>query len=402
MNAPHQPARSSTLESKSSAVNNTGTGGISRPAVEPDFHSTAPPAQLMYKKTKDINSSEVKVLKQSLIELGLHALQNPSSATSKRFNEIIQADKKYVEEFEIFELLSPINDKEPPTAAEGIGTEENIHTPDKEEYVGEEEEEEEDEDVDEDPYYEEETYSSEEEEKDDTAVTTDLEGVRAVVLITGSKLKGDKIAFAKGFLTPEMGTGGNAVLAEELYTAIGEEKARGKGLTQDLLYQTLDQDRIHLHSANTAAAKLRSLGALVQIYRPPDNLILLPVPDSLAAASIPYAVDFADIAKFISATTRTVIVVIGHGDSQGSVNLPAKPGQCFPHDISGLLNLQNRDARSLLYIPLQCYPQKAVAKARAEGWHSASIDNHDKSDDLELERWVKKNLKKESKAWAHT
>ncbi|WP_106529691.1 hypothetical protein [Chitinophaga niastensis] len=411
----YDATQSDKRSSKAVAENNAGTG-ISRPAVQPVFspQQQASAIQRMYNKKSDLADVEIVELKKQLIEFGLSQLEDADSAMTKQFNELMRDKaRNYSEVSDIFDRLEKVTEpqekeggkiekplpEEKHTTADLKKEKKSAHESDDEEY----EEDEEDEYNYEDDYYDDETFDTAQksDNEDDKNITEDLKGVKAVVVVIGGKMKASQMELVKKVYNGlEKKPTDTEELAIAIYNTMEEATARGAYIYPSIIQQTIDQEIIHLDIAALASKKLTSLGAIVQLYRPPDSLLISPVPGELSGSFIAYAPGLENVAQFISTSERTIVVTIGHGGDTGGVNFPGIAGSVFPHDIGGRLGLLGRNANSFLYVPLQCYPQQAVRKARALQWHSVSIVNEDKSDDGELQRWVKGNLKTESKEWA--
>ncbi|ONI81478.1 hypothetical protein ALI144C_19315 [Actinosynnema sp. ALI-1.44] len=164
--------------------------------------------------------------------------------------------------------------------------------------------------------------------------------------------------------------------------------------------QAMDQEMIHAEVTSTVQMILLSRFEDVVVFRPDDGLFLRRAKADVEEAWMPFN-DLAQVRDGLrdsgAANRPVVLVTIGHGGPQGHTHFPAK-GMLTQQQISSGLAVPT-DANTL-YIPLQCYPQKAVEQWRQLGGKSVSINNTGRSDDSEMKQWIHDRLETDIAKWS--
>jgi len=165
-------------------------------------------------------------------------------------------------------------------------------------------------------------------------------------------------------------------------------------VSKGAIQQALEQEFIHAEVVNTICKKLDAVGLVPTVIRPPDSSLIRPK----ALSGVPWLPLGSKID--LSETANSILITVGHGGPGGHTNFPGQ-GLLDYTKIRALLGIPDIGS-AVLYIPLQCFPQKAVRAGKAGGAYSVSIFNEEKSDDGEMKDWIEAHLKSEIIQWAES
>jgi len=164
----------------------------------------------------------------------------------------------------------------------------------------------------------------------------------------------------------------------------------------DAIHQALDQELIHADAVARTEKILSDFGK-VTVYRPQDAFFIRPDLQNFPGSWKVYNPRPSDSAPLLGTgldmSKKTILVSIGHGYNDGSIAFPSL-GLVSQMKIADMLALA--DTENVLRIPLQCYPYQAVS-----AWPgvAVSIDSKERSDDLEMQHWIKTQLAAQVKQW---
>lgn len=215
--------------------------------------------------------------------------------------------------------------------------------------------------------------------------------VRAVIVWAGSQIPAGVIARWKRFdLAALMKKHGNdaASVVQELDTNFKSQ-----------IQQALDQEREHPKAINNIISELKQLKITPVVFRPPTEQLLLGDEPLDRSWKPHWAGEQIDLLRANSAT-KTLLITVGHGTPEGETSFAGE--LLMGLTIATKLALgPNFSGRAFMYIPLQCFPQKAVArwkegKETGEPRNARSIETGERpdqrSDDTEMQAWIRENL----------
>ncbi|HET7016877.1 MAG TPA: hypothetical protein VFI65_23340 [Streptosporangiaceae bacterium] len=230
----------------------------------------------------------------------------------------------------------------------------------------------------------------------------------AVIIWAGTQLTNYQIGCLRAVYTGLSGQvqhGPTDALAQTLCNQVTldgdpDVNAQMKGFMggPDAVHQALDQEISHAKATDACLAILGNIAGQVLVYRPPNDCFirfdLQQIPGNWQAygrtENDPLIVPPLDFSK------KIVFVTIGHGDPFGRTNFPLRNLLSQP-EIADLLGPGSRGS-TVFRIPLQCYPLKAVETWPGQGG-AVSINNHDRSDDIEMTNWIRDNLESTVRQW---
>ncbi len=164
------------------------------------------------------------------------------------------------------------------------------------------------------------------------------------------------------------------------------------------VHQALDQELSHAKATSQCVDILSGIAGEVLVYRPIDDFFIRFDLQQIPGNWRPYGPTQAEplIAPPLDASKKIILLTIGHGHPQGHTSFPGRGLKSQP-EIADMLGQTSRQP-TVFRIPLQCYPQAAVESWPGQGG-AASIDNPDRSDDNEMENWIRDNLESAVTEW---
>jgi hypothetical protein len=313
---------------------------------------------------KQASDQNVLTIRQELAKVGLLVSADPNSARNVRLRRLIEDPKRY-ELGDVIGILSDLPEEEAP-------------------------------DLDLEP---EQDQDQAPEPRDDTV---------AVIIWAGTQLTTFQIERLRNVYTTLDGLvrhGATDALAATLYNSVILD--RDPVVNQQMktfmggveaVHQALDQELSHAEATRQCFAKLSDIAARVLVYRPANPCFIRLDLQHLPGTWSTYGVNDNDplILPPLEQGKKIILVTIGHGGPGGHTSFPGRGLKSQPEiaDLLGPVSLRDTTLR----IPLQCYPQQAVATWAGQGG-AVSIDNDDRSDDLEMATWIQDKLTPAIRHW---
>jgi hypothetical protein len=166
----------------------------------------------------------------------------------------------------------------------------------------------------------------------------------------------------------------------------------------EAVHQALDQELSHAEATRQCVEILSQIAAHVLVYRPTDACFIRPDLQRLPNTWSSYGETDNDelIAPPLDPTKKIILLTIGHGAQGGYTSFPGRGLKSQPK-IAELLGGTSIKVTTLR-IPLQCFPQQAVAEwPRKHG--AVSIDSEERSDDNEMMIWIQNDLASAVRNW---
>lgn len=229
-------------------------------------------------------------------------------------------------------------------------------------------------------------------EEDEDQVIAALSGqLRSVVVWGGSRLADRQIQELKEFDIPGL-MSANQNSTKAVAQALAEKHG---DVSWEEVQQALDQElETHPATVRSIVDRLGKLQNKPTVYRPPDDLLLLPASAAISQDWLPTPRQPLAAA----AAQPTLLISVSHGDDTGKTLMlgHSQPGL----QIATHLNLSAANDQAFMYVPLQCYPQQAVKRwEQATRRPAASMPVNTKSSDGEMQDWVRDQLRKVVIKW---
>lgn len=223
----------------------------------------------------------------------------------------------------------------------------------------------------------------------------------ATIIWTGGNMYKEQLELARE-IAPELWDDQNKII-EFIRTSTGSKLQRFRAnprsamLFASSIQQQHDQEREFKDTVQLAEAQLRAITDAVAVYAPREVF--------LTAVDIPQGWHrFDDLAQIGAIRPppghRQILMTMGHGSQAGETFLPTEKQYEDNKSFMGLNSVLGLPAdKSVLYVPVQCFPNAAVQKGREAGVHAASVQSSETIGNAQLLEWLDLDFLREIDTW---